>query len=78
MKTYSNVIILTEGKLLPFKVSWFKNGKSKINKEEYNNYLYDKVINFGLFYIALTYKTDFFKLSIDFSSKLGILRIILL
>lgn len=76
MKKFSDVAILVEGNKVPFTISLFKKGKSKITKEEYGNYLYSKAINFGLFYIAYCKRCDSYKWSIDFVSKLGILRII--
>lgn len=75
MKKFSNVILLIEGKKVPFAISWFKKGKSKITKDQYRNYSYTKAFNFGLFYIGYC-KRNCFKPSIDFSSRMGILRII--
>ena len=76
MKKFSDVIMIVEGNKVPFAISWFKKGKSKITKDQYSNYLYSKAFNFGLFYIGYCKKSGCYKMSIDFSSRLGMLRII--
>lgn len=76
MKTekYKDVSILRINKR--FSISCFKKGERKIKKAEYQKYGYDWAINLGLFYIAFG-KNKFIKgWHIDFSSSLGLLRII--
>lgn len=76
MKRFSDVTILVEGNKIPFTISWFKKGKSKITKDKYDNYLYSKAFNFGLFYIGWSKECINYKWAIDFSSNIGMLRII--
>lgn len=52
-----------------FTVSIFKKGKRKIAKNEYDNYLYTRALNFGLFYIGFGGINR-----IDISSDLGLIR----
>lgn len=72
MKKFSDVTVIFDNKY--FSLSKFKKGKRKITKDEYKSYLYNWAINFGLFYIGFSkhiYKKGF---TIDFNSKLGLLR----
>lgn len=73
IEKYSDVKIVRIGK---FSISKFKTGQRKIKPIDYKKYDYDWAINLGLFYIAFS-KNKYIKgWNIDFSSNLGLLRIV--
>lgn len=74
VEKYADVKIFRISK--SFCISYFKNGQRKIKKSEYKNYDYDWAVNLGLFYMAFS-KNKFIRgWNIDFSSNLGLLRIL--
>lgn len=74
MEKYKDVTVLVKNSF--FAISIFKGGKNYIAKEERSKYLYKRVLNLGLFYIAYSAKCSAYRFTIDFGSKLGILRFI--